>query len=73
MHFSPREQEILHLLAQYRSYAEIASILGIRRGTVSTYIERISMKTDVYTQVKLIQYAIEHGYGSAETAMKGDP
>jgi len=63
-HFSPREQEILHSLAQFRSYAEMAVLFGIRVSTVRAHAESISMKTDVHTQIKLVGYAIEHGYSS---------
>lgn len=43
-HLSPREQEILDLLAQGRLYKEIAETLSIGLGTVRTHIRRIYEK-----------------------------
>lgn len=44
---SPREQEILHLLARGRLYKEIADELGIREGTVKVHIHNIYEKLHV--------------------------
>jgi DNA-binding NarL/FixJ family response regulator len=65
-HFSPREQEILHLLAQHHTYAEIAAILGISINTVRNRISVIFLKTSVHQHIKLAEYAIEQGYGKKE-------
>lgn len=44
---SPREQEIVHLLARGRLYKEIADELGIREGTVKVHIHNIYEKLHV--------------------------
>jgi DNA-binding CsgD family transcriptional regulator len=64
--FSPREHDILHLLAQHHTYAEIAAILGISINTVRNRICIIFLKTNVHTHIKLVAYAVDQGYGKKE-------
>lgn len=51
---SPRETEILDLLAQGYSYKEIADQLGISYRTVSTHIERIYTKLHVHSRSQAV-------------------
>ena len=62
-HFTPREQDVLRLLAQHYSYAEIGTTLGLKRSTLSSHMHNITAKTGVRTQLKLAGYAIDQGYG----------
>jgi DNA-binding CsgD family transcriptional regulator len=62
-HFSPREQDILHLIADLKDRAEIEALLGISTSTVRTYLERLYEKAEVHSYPQLMRYAIEHGYG----------
>jgi DNA-binding NarL/FixJ family response regulator len=51
---SPREQEVLDLLAQGFLYKEIAEKLGISYETVHTYIRRIYEKLQVRTRTEAV-------------------
>lgn len=50
---SPREREVAVLLAEGRSYKEIAAELGISLGTVKTHIARVYEKTGAGTKIEL--------------------
>lgn len=63
-YFSPREQDILHLMADLHTHAEIASILGIKRSTLGAHIYHIVAKTGIHKQIPLAKYALKNGYGS---------
>jgi DNA-binding CsgD family transcriptional regulator len=62
-HFSPRERDILHLVADLKDRAEIEALLDISTSTVRTYLERLYEKAEVCSYPRLIRYALEHGYG----------
>jgi DNA-binding NarL/FixJ family response regulator len=51
---SPREQEVLDLLAQGLIYKEIADRLGVSYETVHTYIRRIYEKLQVRTRTEAV-------------------
>lgn len=51
-HLSPREYEVLSLLAKGRFYKEIASELGITLGTVRTHQQRIYEKLHVQSRTE---------------------
>lgn len=57
---SPREREILRLLAAGRSSPAIASELGISVNTVRRHITNLSEKLGVHGRVALARYALEH-------------
>jgi DNA-binding CsgD family transcriptional regulator len=58
---TPREREVLRLLADGLSNPEIADRLFIGRRTVTTHIEHIFAKLDVRTRVEAATYARDHG------------
>ncbi len=72
--FSPREQEVLNFVGQFYAYDKIAATMKINRRTLHKYIEKISNKIGLPSEVgkrvqqDIIRYAIEHGYGKIEAA-----
>ena len=58
---SPRQQEILQLLADGKSAKEIASILDLSTRTVEFHKYRMMQQLDIKTSAQLVQYAVRHG------------
>jgi two-component system response regulator NreC len=58
---SPREKEILNLLAEGYSSKEIAEKLVISQSTVHTHRSNLMVKLGLSSRRELIQYAREHG------------
>jgi DNA-binding CsgD family transcriptional regulator len=57
---SPRELQVLRLLAVGRSNKEIGLGLGISTRTVETYRARLIRKLGVHSTAELVRYAIRH-------------
>jgi len=57
---SPREKEILRLLAEGKANKDVAAILGISVKTVETYRVRVLHKLNLDSLVGLVHYAIRH-------------
>ncbi len=57
---SPREREILQLVVEGKSSAEIASILFLSPKTVETYRSRLMQKLKVNDIPSLVKFAIQH-------------
>lgn len=58
-----REYEVLQLIAQGKSNADIAGLMVVSRSTISTYRWRIMQKLGVETAPELIRLAVEMGVG----------
>lgn len=58
---SPRELQVLRLVAGGRTLKEIASDLGLSEKTIGTYRLRLSEKMGLRTNVELTRYALQHG------------
>ncbi|MCX4091311.1 response regulator [Nocardia sp. alder85J] len=56
-----REREVLLLLAEARSNAEIAAILRVGEETVKTHVSRILSKLGVRDRIHAVVYAHQHG------------
>ncbi|ASF12065.1 putative two-component response regulator [Nocardia brasiliensis NBRC 14402] len=56
-----RELEVLLLLADARSNAEIASTLGVGDETVKTHVSRVLAKLGVRDRIHAVVYAHQHG------------
>jgi len=57
---TPRQAEILQLLAEGKSMKEIANILNLKPGTVAFHKYRVMSALGLTTNAELIQYAIKH-------------
>jgi len=63
---SPREREILQLVAEGKSSAEIAQILFLSPKTVETYRSRLMKKLGLQDLAGLVKFAIQHELISLE-------
>jgi DNA-binding NarL/FixJ family response regulator len=63
---TPREIEIIHLLAEGKTNKEIAAALGITVRTVETHRAKIMLKLGLHSLAQLIHYAIRHEIVSAQ-------
>jgi len=58
---SPREREVLQLVVEGKSNAEIADILSLSLKTVETYRSRLMRKLGISDLPGLVKFAIQHG------------
>lgn len=58
---TPREQEVLHLIAEGRSTKEIAASLYVSTKTVQTHRQQIMNKLNIHTVADLVKFAIREG------------
>ncbi len=63
---TPREREVLQLLAEGKSVKQIASSLHVSVNTVNTHRAQIMTKLDLHSIVDLTKYAIREGLTSSE-------
>ena len=58
---TPRELEIIRLLAEGKVNKEVAALLGITVRTVETHRAKIMLKLGLHSLAELIHYAMRHG------------
>jgi DNA-binding NarL/FixJ family response regulator len=58
---TPREEQVVALVAEGLSNREIAQELGLSEHTVKKYLFRIFEKLGISTRVELVLYAVHHG------------
>ena len=58
---SPRQREVLQLLAEGKTAKEIASILNISTRTVEFHKYKMMEQHNISTSAELVHYAIKHG------------
>lgn len=58
---SPRELQVLKLLATGRTFKEIGTELHLSEKTVATYRARLSEKLGISRAAELVRYALKHG------------
>ena len=64
---TPREAEVLRLIAAGQSNREIARTLFVSEATVKTHVNRIFAKTGSRDRAQAIRYAYTHGYADPGT------
>ncbi len=64
---TPREAEVLRLIAAGRSNREIARELYVSEATVKTHVNRIFAKTGSRDRAQAIRYAYTRGYAQSPT------
>ena len=57
---TPRQSEVLQLLAEGKSMKEIADVLNLKPGTVAFHKYKIMETLGLRTNAELLRYAIEH-------------
>lgn len=57
---SGREREVLGLIVEGKSNAEIAYAMGVKQSTVKTYVSRILAKLDVASRVEAATLAVKY-------------
>lgn len=58
---SPREREVMQLIVEGKSNAEIAGILSLSLKTVETYRSRLMRKLGISDLPSLVKFAVQHG------------
>jgi len=58
---SDREREVLRLIAEGRTYKEMAELLAVSVKTIESYRERIKEKLNLHSRAELVRYALEKG------------
>jgi len=64
---TPRQNEILHLLAEGMSMKAIAAVLNLRPGTVAFHKYKMMERLGLKSNAELLQYAIRHHLGTENT------
>jgi DNA-binding NarL/FixJ family response regulator len=58
---TPRETEILRLIAKGLSYDEVAEVLGLRYNTVASYAKELYRKLHVHSRAEAVYEAMQLG------------
>ncbi|MGH9758674.1 MAG: response regulator [Candidatus Acidiferrales bacterium] len=58
---SPRERQVLQLIAEGKSTKDVATVLGITVKTAESHRTRLMQKLDIHDTATLVLYAVRHG------------
>ncbi len=62
---TPREREVIQLIAEGKTTKEIAALLGVSFNTAESHRSRIMKKLNIHETAGLVRYAIRRGLTSA--------
>ncbi len=65
---TPREQEVMRLLAEGRTVREVASELSLSVKTVEAHKLNLMRKLDIHNRASLVEYAVQRGLITAQLA-----
>lgn len=68
---TPRQREILDLIAEGRSAREIGSQLGLAPKTVENHRSRLMARLDIHKTTSLVRFALEEGLVGGRCAPRG--
>src|SRR5437879_5954099 len=60
-HLTPRERQVVQLVAEGKSTKQVAALLGITIKTAEFHRARVMKKLDVHDVAGLVRYAIREG------------
>ena len=63
---SPREREVLQLMAEGKTNRQIAEMLNVSLKTIETHRQQIMNKLEIHNIVELTKYAIREGLASLD-------
>ncbi|MBI3968072.1 MAG: response regulator transcription factor [Chloroflexi bacterium] len=72
-HLTPREQELVSLVAEGLKNNEIAQRLTITPGTVANHVEHILEKLGLRSRTQIAVWAVEHGLYHSDPAKLARP
>ena len=70
---TPREREVLLLIARGYSNAEIAESFVVSEGTVKTHVKRLLSKLEVRDRTQAAVFAFDSGFVTPESASEPEP
>jgi DNA-binding NarL/FixJ family response regulator len=59
--FSPRERQVLQLIAEGSSSKQAVSVLGVTKRTIDHHRQNLMRKLGLYSVGELTKFAIRHG------------